>query len=349
MKRVYRLIVWFFLVFQCTTLALTDQAYGERASGTKNVPFFSYLTDAKRPPVLIDYSPSDFDPRHGENFHLPSPLSIEKDLLALRSVFDGLVVYSYHPRVTPIILEKAKSLGFRAVILGIWGARSTREIQGVITLVHQYADEMALAICLGNEGLYFHRYTMDDLVLAKNFLQMQLGPDLSVPITTSEPMSQYRDVALYRFGDFLAPNIHPVWEKPALPPKDAVFWTRNQAIGLMEKAHKPVLVKETGFPQAGERHFTPQSQKKFWDMYLKEKRLVYSQVDSQVWVSFATSFEAFSLPWKAEQSGQPVESAWGLMNKERVPYPAFYTWSNLQSSFHMSREDFTQRVETKRE
>ena len=294
--------------------------------------FFLYLTDMKRSPALIDYSPTDFDPRHGRNFHLPSPSSIEKDLRKLRQVFDGLIVYSYHPHVTPVILEKARQLQFRAVVLGIWDARSAKEIHGVVELIHEYVGEMALALCLGNEGLYFNRYSMKDLLEAERIIQASLEPSLHIPVATSEPWESYRDPVLYAFGDFLAPNIHPVWVKPALPAKDAVFWTRTQALSLMEKAKKPVLVKETGFPHGGQRHFTPQTQKQFWDIYVSEDRLVYSHSNPLVWTSFATSFEAFSLPWKAEQSGEPIEASWGLLSKDRIPFPAFYTWSQAQTS-----------------
>ncbi|WP_447971560.1 exo-beta-1,3-glucanase [Nitrospira sp. M1] len=321
------------IMFVVLSLSLEgiDSAFANQTSLQEESAFFLYLTDKERSPLLIDYSPSDFDPRHGRNFHLPSPESIEKDLFALRQVFDGLIVYSYHPNVTPVILEKAKQLHFRAVVLGIWSARSTREIAGVIQLVRQYADSMTLAICLGNEGLTFHRYTINDLLQAEHVIRDELGSNLDVPITTSEPMSRYRDPALFAFGDFLAPNIHPVWEKPALPPKDAVFWTRTQAISLMKKSQKPVLVKETGYPHSGERHFTPQAQEKFWDMYVREDRLVYSLSNPHVWTSFATSFEAFSLPWKAEQSGEPIEAAWGLMSQDRIPFPAFDTWRQVRS------------------
>ncbi len=173
---------------------------------------------------------------------------------------------------------------------------------------------------------------MQDLVKAQDMIQDFLGPDFRIPITTSEPWESYRDSALFSFGDFLAPNLHPVWVKPALPAKDAVFWVRTQAIALMKKSQKPVLVKETGFPHSGERHFTPQSQNKFWEMYLQEEQLVYSHTRPRVWTSFATSFEAFSLPWKAEQSGEPIEAAWGLMSKDRIPFPAFDTWKQVQRS-----------------
>lgn len=329
MKREWGLML---LVFLSLSLVRIDMVEAKQVPTHTKSKFFSYLLDTKRIPALIDYSPTDFDPRHGKNFHLPSPESIEKDLRKIRQVFDGLIVYSYHPDVTPVVLGKAKKLQFRAVVLGIWDARSSMEVQGVIQLINQYVDHMALALCLGNEGLYFHRYTINDLDMAQKTIEASLGSDQLVPITTSEPWSSYRNVSLQDFGDFLAPNIHPVWEKPALPAKDAVFWTRNQAISLMEQSQKPVLVKETGFPHAGQRHFTPLVQKQFWDMYVREDRLVYSQTAPKVWVSFATSFEAFSLPWKAEQSGEPIEAAWGLMSKDRIPFPAFYTWQQVQSS-----------------
>ncbi|WP_454061559.1 exo-beta-1,3-glucanase [Candidatus Nitrospira salsa] len=347
MNRRLRAVILAIFIISSTFPCLINSAMATQTSFKEGSSFFSYLTDTKRPPLLIDYSPSDFDPRRGENFHLPSPTSIEKDLRALRQVFDGLIVYSFHPDVTPVILEKAKQLQFRAVVLGIWSARSRTEIQGVIRLIHEYADTIALAVCLGNEGLHFHRYTTNDLIKANEFIRTSLDPGLEIPITTSEPMRGYRNPALSTFGDFLAPNIHPVWEKPALPPKDAVFWTRTQAISLMEKAQKPVLVKETGFPHSGERHFTPEAQQKFWDMYLNEKRLLYSKASPHAWVSFATSFEAFSLPWKAEESGEPVEAGWGLMNRDRIPFPAFYTWSRARSSIRDERELSYQRVDVK--
>ena len=331
MRQVMALII-FILTCQCIPLGLTELVHANQDPSNIEEAFFSYLTDMKNPPALIDYSPSDFDPRRGKNFHLPSALSIEKDLRKLRQVFDGLIVYSYHPEVTPIVLKKAKELDYQAVVLGIWNAQSKHEMHGVIKLIHQYGHDMALALCLGNEGLYWNRYTTKDLEEAQASIRAALHQGFQIPITTSEPASSYRNSLLYSFGDFLAPNIHPVWEKPALPAKDAVFWTRNQAISLMEKSQRPVLVKETGFPHSGERHFTPQGQKKFWDMYVTEERLVYSQNSPQLWVSFASSFEAFSLPWKAEQSGEPIEAAWGLMSKDRVPYPAFYTWGQAQGS-----------------
>lgn len=324
MKRIWTLTLLVVVLVQGTSFSMTHLAEAGQTGSSVEPSFFLYLTDTKKLPTLIGYSPSDFDPRHGRNFHLPSPASIKKDLTRLREVFDGLTVYSYHPDVTPLILQYAKQLGYRAVMLGIWDARSATEIKGVVKLIREYANDMSLAVCLGNEGLYFGRYSMEDLYEAQKTIHDALGSSLKIPISTSEPWVGYRDSSLYAFGDFLAPNIHPVWEKPALPAKDAVFWTRTQAMHLMETSQKPVLVKETGFPHAGERHFTPQSQKQFWEMYVREDRLVYSRRNPRVWVSFAASFEAFSLPWKAEQSGEPIEAAWGLMTKDRNPFPAFY-------------------------
>src|SRR5262249_40537442 len=48
--------------------------------------------------------------------------------------------------------------------------------------------------------------------------------------------------------------------------------------------------------------------------------------DGQPWVSFAVAFEAYDLPWKAEESKLPVEKSGGLLSAKRQPYPAFEVW-----------------------
>jgi exo-beta-1,3-glucanase (GH17 family) len=293
---------------------------------SSNHAFLSYLTDNKTPPALIAYSPTHFNPRQGKKFRLPSPSSIEYDLRELRAAFDGLILYGYHPDITPIILEKALALHYRAVMLGVWDPRAPIEVRGVVTLINKYAHQLAIALCIGNEGISFHRYTMVDLMRTRDKIRSMLTRQIAVPITTSEPLSAYQQSELHTFGFFLAPNIHPVFDQPTLAAMDAVTWTRTQALELMEKFHKPVLVKETGFPHGGSQRFTPHTQEKFWDAYVNANRLVYSSTHPAAWASFATSFEAFSQPWKAEESNLTIEAAWGLMNEARKPFPAFHTW-----------------------
>lgn len=312
----------------------------QNAPPTSNVPtqlltevpnsnhgFLAYLTDKKTTPALIAYSPTNFDPRQGKNFRIPSPSSIEHDLRELRAAFDGLILYGYHPDITPIIVQKALALNYRAIMLGIWNLRAPIERHGVVKLIEKYGHQLSLALCIGNEGISFHRYTMADLLSTHEKIRSLLNRHIAVPMTTSEPLSAYQQQELYTFGDFLAPNIHPVFDQPTLAARDAVAWTRTQALVLMEKSQKPVLVKETGFPHGGSKKFTPQTQREFWEAYVNANRLVYSTAHSGAWASFATSFEAFSQPWKAEESNLPIEAAWGLMNEDRKPFPAFHAWN----------------------
>ncbi len=307
-------------------------SYQLPSSNRSDHKFFSYLTNRNPLPALIAYSPTNFDPRQGKYVRVPSPSSIERDLRQLRVAFDGLILYGYHPDITPVVVEKAFNLHFRAIMLGIWSPQALVEVNGVLKLIREYEHHMAMALCIGNEGLSFHRYSMADLLTADEHIRSVLRDHSPVPMTTSEPLSTYRRSDLLAFGDFLAPNIHPVFDQPTLTAVDAATWTRAEALALMEKSHKPVLVKETGFPHGGRKQFTPQTQKKFWEAYLGADRLVNSHEYPGAWTSFATSFEAFSQPWKAEESGLLIEAAWGLMNKDRQPFPAFYTWSQQYSS-----------------
>jgi exo-beta-1,3-glucanase (GH17 family) len=239
-----------------------------------------------------------------------------------------LILYGYDRNITPIALSDARRLQYRAVILGIWDPKSRDEILAVAALAREYASSLAVAVCVGNEGLAFNRYAFDDIVQAATLLKQRIPRSARVAFCTSEPYSEYGWAPLRGFGDFLAPNIHPYFDRPDLGPREAVAWVRERAMALAETARKPVLVKETGFPHAN--RFTPALQAQFWAEYVRQGVVAQSSVSRDVWVSHAAAFEAFDLPWKAEQSGMPVESSWGLMNPSRTPYPAFFVWEALQ-------------------
>ena len=88
---------------------------------------------------------------------------LRADLTALRPAFDGLVLYGFDATLTPGIVEQAATLGYRAVLLGIWDPKSEAEVAGVADLVRRYRDRLALAVCIGNEGINDNRYTIEDL------------------------------------------------------------------------------------------------------------------------------------------------------------------------------------------
>ena len=304
-----------------------DVQKGSTVSRNEEFAFFSYLRDEKA--ALVAFSPTNFDPRPGLR-RVPSPQSLNEDLQAIRPAFDGLVLYSFDQEITPMTLEAARRFKFRAVLLGIWDPKSEAEIAGTASLVKKYAGDLALAVCFGNEGIAFNRYKLDDLRAAAEKLKGFLGTDYPVPYCTSEPLSQYGQARLREFGQFLAPNIHPVFDNPGLCPSEAVLWVRERATALAELGRKPLLVKETGFAHGGDARYNPQSQKVFWQQYTSRSRLVRGSHGDDAWASFAAAFEAFDLPWKAAQTSIKVEEYWGLMSSERKPLPAFEVWEELR-------------------
>jgi exo-beta-1,3-glucanase (GH17 family) len=289
--------------------------------------FFEYLTGT---PALITYTPSQLDPRQEVNQRRLATSSIRADLEALRPVFDGLVLYGYHEACTPRILAVARSLRFRAVLLGIWDIKSTAEIDGVAEMARQYENDFALAVLVGNEGITFKRYEPEDLTIAAARLRRKPPP--RIPLATSEPLVGYKHAFIRDFGDFLAPNIHPVFDRPQFGPKEAAAWARGQAVDLARQSRRPVLLKETGFPHGGKEVYTPASQKAFWSAYLKPGVLARPTESPQAWVSYAVAFDAFDLPWKSEASGLPIESSWGLFSARRQPYPALAPWHALRNA-----------------
>ena len=135
-----------------------------------------------------------------------------------------------------------------------------------------------------------------------------------------------------QFGDFLAPNIHPVFDNPDAGPSDAAAWVHQQAAELARRAGKPVMVKETGFPHEGKEKFTPATQNEFWQNYLKPGVLSRASAAAPSWVFHGVAFEAFDLPWKSEESNLGIERHWGLLSAQRAGYPAWAAWRSAREN-----------------
>jgi exo-beta-1,3-glucanase (GH17 family) len=313
-----------YLLVAALGLALSGAAGA--ADPDKRFPLFAYLT-GEPTPALIAYTPSQLDPRQEANQRRLATSSIRADLEALRTAFDGLILYGYHEACTPRIVAVAKELKFRAVLLAVWDAKSAAEADGVAELVRQFGDDFALGVLVGNEGITFKRYEADDVKFAAARLRSKLPK--TVPVGTSEPLAAYESAFVREFGDFLAPNIHPVFDRPELGPAEAAAWSRKEAARLAERAKKPVILKETGFPHAGKDGYSTDSQKAFWAAYLKPGVVSRPAEAAEPWVFHGVAFEAFDLPWKSEASGLAVERSWGLMSAKREPYPALVTWRAL--------------------
>ncbi len=277
-----------------------------------------YLADPTS--LMMAYTPSRLDPRDPANHDRLKTVDIAQDLQVLRPQFDGLILYGYHEADTPRIVDQAQQQGFRAVLLGIWNPRSAAELDGVIALARQYQDTLAIGILVGNEGLHFGRYEVSDVEFAARRIRAALGSHIL--LATSEPYARYEDKFVLEFGDFLAPNIHPVFDRPELTAIPASEWVHAQAIQLHQKTGKLVIVKETGFPHAGKPQFTPQAQQEFWQAYLRQP--------GTPGVFHRVAFEAFDLPWKSEASGLEIEKSWGWFDTNRKPLPVFEARSKRQ-------------------
>jgi len=304
--------------FPATTHA--EQAKDDR------FPLFAYLT-SQPPPTLMLYTPSQLDPRQEVNQRKLATSSIRADLEALRPAFDGLILYGYNEACTPRILAVAKDLKFHAVILAVYDPKSAAEVDGVAELTRLFKDDFIFGVLIGNEGLTFKRYEIDDLKIAADRMEAKIAD--TIPIGTSEPLGTYDKPFPREFGQFLAPNIHPVFDRPQLGPVEAAAWTREQAARLAKQTKKPILLKETGFPHDGKGGFSPAGQKEFWSAYTKPGLLTRSADAPNAWVFYGTAFEAFDMPWKAEESKIQFEKSWGLLSPDRKAYPALEVWQTL--------------------
>lgn len=265
---------------------------------------------------FVAYTPTNLTIVSGR-VHAASQESIRKDLAILREDFQGLITYSCADGVEEVPVV-ASSLGYRALILGIWDPLSEHEISNVKRLVNTY-PQLILGVSVGNETLLAQRHEWSVL---RSTIQ-RLRSDLpGVAITTSEPFYYYLNDDPDDFlvvQDFLLPSVHPLfqpWFDQATTAQAVDFVVRVAGL-LSAKTNKPVLIKETGLPSgpAGTR-FTPAAQAEFWVSLLQ-------QLPPAPGSGFAY-FEAFDHDWKEENArrefgSHPEEGYWGLYNADGKP------------------------------
>lgn len=265
---------------------------------------------------FVAYTPTNLKIVSGR-VHAASQESIRNDLTILRDDFQGLITYSCADGVEEVPVV-ASSLGYRALILGIWDPFSEHEINNVKRLVNTY-PQLILGVSVGNETLLAQRHEWSELRSSIQRLRADLP---GVAITTSEPFYYYLNddpADFLAVQDFLLPSVHPLfqpWFDQATTAQAVEFVVRVAGL-LSAKTNKPVLIKESGLPSGptGTR-FTPIAQAEFWVSLLQ-------QLPSAPGSGFAY-FEAFDHDWKEENArrefgSHPEEGYWGLYTGDGKP------------------------------
>jgi hypothetical protein len=278
--------------------------------------FRQYLADPTT--RMIAYSPEDSVTQ--------DPRLLRQQLALIREKFDGLSLYQCTP-ATVLIVQQARALGFKAVLLTVWDPRSESELATASSIVRDQASYIALAISIGSEGLMEKRYTLSDMNAARAELLDRSTASTTVEMTTTEPwwlylhpenaaLSSSEGEALRNFGDFTSINIHVVWDTDILDPPLAASWTRDRANDVRKSILRPLLIREAGFPGGGSTPrdgrilvFNRQMQADFWRAWF--------QLDSRQPLAV---FEAMDNPQK---HWRDFESSWGLLNTTLDPWPAW--------------------------
>lgn len=262
------------------------------------------LRDAMAHGRFIAYQPTSLRVING----IPSqadPDSIRADLRVLRPRFDSLITYdsTHGAQAIPAI---ARSLGFRAVIVGVWNPFNPTELAAALAAAR---DPVVVGLSLGNEMLFFHRHTVAELTRLLGSLNSP------VPVAITEPFHMFTlpelQPVLPRL-DFLLINVHPVFQPwfHTAPPDTAVQFVINVTLGFKG----PVLVKETGLPSApADKGFSPEKQAWFYTEL--QRRLPVT--GDRAWAYFA----AFDAPWRVQDNAAPEEAHYGLYDEKRQPKP----------------------------
>jgi hypothetical protein len=291
----------------------------ERPTVPAATQFRSYLADpAAR---MVAYSPSEDA--------LSDPRLLRLQLEMLREKFDGLSLYGCTSS-TPAVVEMARTLGYRAVLLTIWAPRSESELATASSIVRDQATHMALAVSIGSEGLMEKRYALDDLLYARNELLDRNTAPTSVEMTTTEPwwlylLPEYAKVRT--FGEFTSVNIHVVWDADIVDPALAASWTRDRAEEVRKLVMRPILLREAGIPGGGSSPrgglsltFNRTMQAEFWKSWLalpqRPPLVAFEGIDN------------------AGKHWRDFEGSWGLMDSALKPWPAWNVFPPLAAAPH---------------
>jgi len=245
---------------------------------------------------------------------------IRADLLALRDRFDALVTYG-SANGADRVADVAAELGFRAVVLGIWGIDDEGEIQLALAAAARNPS-VVVGLSLGNERVLAAEADFPGLARRIERLRAR-APALL--LTTTEPFHLFEQPAaqpLLASADFLLVNAHPVFQSwfATAGPADWARFVINVTNDVAAGFCGPVLVKETGVPTApSSMGYTPERQAAFY-------RSLREAFPSSARQAFAY-FSAFDAAWRVNDrhptpGPQPQEGSWGLYEEARAPKPA---------------------------
>jgi exo-beta-1,3-glucanase (GH17 family) len=283
-------------------------------------PSHAPLATALARETFVAYTPRSFSTLHGVT-QPATAAGIRDDLKILRPHFSGLITYGLGDG-QQMIPELAIAAGFRAIVLGVWDPTDRKELDRAIALAERHPQHI-VALVLGNEGLFWKRYSAGDLRTAAAYARKRL-PDIA--LGSSEPFAVYvdsPDAAALLELDLLLPNIHPRFEPWFRA--DNVEPAADFVVQVLARLHaltpKPILIKETGLPSAlATQGFDEARQAEFW-------KLLRQRISSGPTQNLA-GFEAFDAPWKPRELQdefgrlEPSEAHWGLFRHDGTPKPA---------------------------
>lgn len=244
---------------------------------------------------FVCYHPSAGNPNQNDDSSIEE---VHKDLaLAHRTGFTGLITYTANGVQGLPLVAAAESIGFKAIIIGVWDCKDTNELATAKTCGK---SPIVLGYSIGNEG-FQKRYSFVELSTAITDIRQATGKKVT---TTEEIDDYYSEPRLFEISDWIFCNAHPYWHS-RVEPKSAVQWTIDAYEDMKTRTNKFVLFKEVGMPTAGD---TKNRVSEFiQDEYY---RLL---ADSEVQFAY---FEFCDQTWKKHH---PVEPYWGVYRSDRSP------------------------------
>lgn len=270
-----------------------------------------HLTEGEKL-ACVSYAPyhepgqTPFDP----NMRIPR-VQIAADLAALSKITKCVRIYAVDQGLE-YVPELASQYGLK-VLLGAWIGRDPAanrfQIEAAVRLANQYPESVR-AVIVGNEVML----RREQPEAALRAMLDEVRGRVKVPVTYADVWEFWiKHPSLTGGVDFLTIHILPYWEDKPIPVEHAIEHVAAIRQRMLEHAHKPVLIGETGWPSEGRQRAGARPG------IVEQARFVRSfirRAHDEGWDY--NLIEAIDQPWKRLSEGT-VGGYWGILDTRLHP------------------------------
>lgn len=246
--------------------------------------------------------------------------AVELDLVKLSVITNRIRTYGVQCDQAELILRTIDKLKLDVTVsLGIWiGSNdhiNNEQLNTAKRLLTQYPDYMFDSVLVGNEVLFRHDKSEDELIKyiksTRRYLQTL---NSRIPVGTAE-IGSLISANLLANCDVIGANIHPFFGGGKVEyASNWVFDFVKYQLEPMNYYNTPIVITEVGWPIQGGKFLSSVANVKNFEYFMNDFLCKVSHTKYGYYY-----FEAYDEPWKSiyHEPNRRWETEWGIFNSDR--------------------------------